>query len=197
MLRNSSSRLLGPLLLKNHGLEGGLFQKIINGYIFYFLGQLFSWQLFELFARVTNLKKQSSVRDVAPSRGWFWINFHPRKQKNWILHHASWTPTKQFDSSTKLSVKRSILENWRYLKTLRVIWLFSSRLVWLGFSGPKQVLGKIRWRVVKLSTNVQSYFNSTIFIMKSPTFTLFETYIFLKIIQFLILFDCMYCLAVL
>ena len=34
---------------------------MINGYIFYFLGQLFSGQLFELFARETNLKKQSSV----------------------------------------------------------------------------------------------------------------------------------------
>ena len=38
-----------------------MFQKIINGYIFYFLGQLFGGQLFELFARETNLKKQSSV----------------------------------------------------------------------------------------------------------------------------------------
>ena len=38
-----------------------MFQKIFNGYIFYFLGQLFSGQLFELFARETNLKKQSSV----------------------------------------------------------------------------------------------------------------------------------------
>ena len=55
------SELLGPLLLKNRGLEGGLFQKMINGYIFYFLSQLFSGQLFELFARETNLKKQSSV----------------------------------------------------------------------------------------------------------------------------------------
>ena len=73
------------------------------------------------------------------------------------------------DSSTKLSVKRSILENWRYLKTLRVIRLFSSRLVWLGFSGQKQVLGQIRWRVVKLSTKVQSYFKSTVFITISPT----------------------------
>jgi hypothetical protein len=43
-------------------LEGSLFQKMINGYIFYFLGQLFSGQLFELFARETNLKKQSSVQ---------------------------------------------------------------------------------------------------------------------------------------
>ena len=34
---------------------------MINGYIFYFLGQLFSGQLFELFARETNLKKQNSV----------------------------------------------------------------------------------------------------------------------------------------
>ena len=34
---------------------------MICGYIFYFLGQLFSGQLFELFARETNLKKQSSV----------------------------------------------------------------------------------------------------------------------------------------
>ena len=41
-----------------------MFQKMINGYIFYFLGQLFSGQLFELFARETNLKKQSSVRGV-------------------------------------------------------------------------------------------------------------------------------------
>jgi hypothetical protein len=40
---------------------GGLFQKIFNGYIFCFLGQLFGGQLFELFARETNLKKQSSV----------------------------------------------------------------------------------------------------------------------------------------
>ena len=38
-----------------------MFQKIFNGYIFYFLGQLFGGQLFELFARETNLKKQSSV----------------------------------------------------------------------------------------------------------------------------------------
>ena len=38
-----------------------MFQKIINGYIFYFLGQLFGGQLFDLFARETNLKKQSSV----------------------------------------------------------------------------------------------------------------------------------------
>ena len=43
-----------------------MFQKMINGYIFYFLGQLFSGQLFELFARETNLKKQSSVRRFAP-----------------------------------------------------------------------------------------------------------------------------------
>ena len=50
------------LLLKDRGLEGSLFQKIINGYIFYFLGQLYGGQLFELFARETNLKKQSSVR---------------------------------------------------------------------------------------------------------------------------------------
>ena len=57
------SRLLGPLLLKIAGFEeGGLFQKIVNGYIFYFLGQLFCGQLFELFARETNLKKQSSVQ---------------------------------------------------------------------------------------------------------------------------------------
>ena len=35
---------------------------MINGYIFYFLGQLFGGQLFELFARETNLKKQSSVQ---------------------------------------------------------------------------------------------------------------------------------------
>ena len=37
---------------------------MINGYIFYFLGQLFGGQLFELFARETNLKKQSSVLGV-------------------------------------------------------------------------------------------------------------------------------------
>ena len=56
-----------PLLLKNRGLEGGLFQKMINGYIFYFLGQLFSGQLFELFACETNLKKESSVSGGKPS----------------------------------------------------------------------------------------------------------------------------------
>ena len=39
-----------------------MFQKMINGYIFYFLGLLFSGQLFEIFARETNLKKQSSVQ---------------------------------------------------------------------------------------------------------------------------------------
>ena len=38
-----------------------MFQKIINGYIFYFLGQLFGGQLFELFARETNLKKQGML----------------------------------------------------------------------------------------------------------------------------------------
>ena len=32
---------------------------------FYFLGQLFGGQLFELFARETNLKKQSSVNGSA------------------------------------------------------------------------------------------------------------------------------------
>ena len=42
-----------------------MFQKIINGYIFYFLGQLFGGQLFELFARETNLKKQSSVHMIS------------------------------------------------------------------------------------------------------------------------------------
>ena len=36
-----------------------MFQKIINGYISYFLDQ--GGQLLELFARETNLKKQSSV----------------------------------------------------------------------------------------------------------------------------------------
>jgi len=34
---------------------------MINGYIFYFLGQLFSGQLFEIFARETNLMKKRSV----------------------------------------------------------------------------------------------------------------------------------------
>ena len=66
------SRLLGPLLLKNRGLEGGLFQKIINGYIFYFLGQLFGGQLFELFPPETNLKKQSSVLGMTNVS--FWVN---------------------------------------------------------------------------------------------------------------------------
>ena len=47
---------------KVQGFEGGLFQKIFKGYIFCFLGHLFGGQLFELFARETNLKKQSSVR---------------------------------------------------------------------------------------------------------------------------------------
>ena len=39
-----------------------MFQKMINGHIFYFLAQLFSGQLIELFASETNLKKQSSVQ---------------------------------------------------------------------------------------------------------------------------------------
>ena len=39
-----------------------MFQKNFYGYIYYFLGQLFGGQLFELFAREMNLKKQSSVR---------------------------------------------------------------------------------------------------------------------------------------
>ena len=38
-----------------------MFQNFFNGYIFCFLGHLFGGQLFELFARETNLKKQSSV----------------------------------------------------------------------------------------------------------------------------------------
>ena len=50
---------------KTAGFEGGLFQKIFNGYIFCFLGHLFGGQLFELFARETNLKKQSSVDPTA------------------------------------------------------------------------------------------------------------------------------------
>ena len=43
-----------------------MFHKIINGYIFYFLSQLFGGQLFDLFARQTNLKKQSSVLCLEP-----------------------------------------------------------------------------------------------------------------------------------
>ena len=43
------------------GFEGGLFQKHFKGYIFCFLGHLVGGQLFELFARETNLKKESSV----------------------------------------------------------------------------------------------------------------------------------------
>ena len=43
------------------GFEGGLFQKTFNGYIFCFLGHLVGGQLFEVFAREMNLKKQSSV----------------------------------------------------------------------------------------------------------------------------------------
>ena len=46
-----------------------MFHKIINGYIFYFLSQLFGGQLFELFARETNLKKQSSVRHSQTEAG--------------------------------------------------------------------------------------------------------------------------------
>ena len=49
---------------KTTGFEGGLFQKIFNGCIFYFLGQLFGGQLFDLFACETNLKKQSSVQSL-------------------------------------------------------------------------------------------------------------------------------------
>ena len=52
---------------KTAGFEGGLFQKNFNGYIFCLLGHLFGGQLFELFARETNLKKQSSVLQCLPS----------------------------------------------------------------------------------------------------------------------------------
>ena len=55
------SVLLGPLCSKTAGFECGLLQKNFNGYIFCFLGHLVGGQLFELFARETNLKKQSSV----------------------------------------------------------------------------------------------------------------------------------------
>ena len=55
------SRLLGPLLLKNRRFWGWFVPKNSNDYIFCFLGHLFGGQLFELFARETNLKKQSSL----------------------------------------------------------------------------------------------------------------------------------------
>ena len=55
------SGLLGHLLLKNCRVWGWLIQKLFNGYIFCFLGHLVGGQLFELFARETNLKKKSSV----------------------------------------------------------------------------------------------------------------------------------------
>ena len=56
-----------------------MFQKIINGYIVYFLGQLFGGQLFELFAGETKLKKQSSVPHPNQRRSKTYKNF--RKQK--------------------------------------------------------------------------------------------------------------------
>ena len=46
---------------KVQGFEDGFFQKLFKGYIFCFLGHLVDGQLFELFARETNLKKKRSV----------------------------------------------------------------------------------------------------------------------------------------
>ena len=42
------------------GFEGGYFQKLFKDYIFCFLSHLFGGQLFEQFARETNLKKKRS-----------------------------------------------------------------------------------------------------------------------------------------
>ena len=49
---------------------------------FYFLGQLFSGQLFELFARETNLKKQSSVNGFSFGRA-----YAPQRLKNQLLYY--------------------------------------------------------------------------------------------------------------
>ena len=43
------------------GFEGGLFQKLFKGYIYYFLGHLVSRYKFKLSARETNLMKKRSV----------------------------------------------------------------------------------------------------------------------------------------
>ena len=56
------SGLLGPLLLKNHRFWGWFVPKHFQWLNFFsFMGHSFGGQLFELFARETNLKKQSSV----------------------------------------------------------------------------------------------------------------------------------------
>ena len=44
------------------GFEGSLFQKLFKGYICCFLGHFVRGQLFEQFARETNLKKKRSVK---------------------------------------------------------------------------------------------------------------------------------------
>ena len=64
-------------------------KKIINGYIFYFLGQLFGGQLFELFARETNLKKQSGVQRLeTPADSNFAIFFDHNSLKSFLnLRH--------------------------------------------------------------------------------------------------------------
>ena len=73
-----------------------MFHKIINGYIFCFLGHLVGGQLFELFARETNLKKKSSVftqKYVQSNRNFsymyiFYFQFAGRGQSTGIIWNS-------------------------------------------------------------------------------------------------------------
>ena len=106
----------------------------------------------------------------------FCNNFHPRSKLSEFYHmHQERNTSKQIHLQRRaLSLK---IED--HLKTLRGIRFFSSRLVWLGFSGWKQVLGQIRWRIVKLSRGQVLFQKHNFYYDKSH---LFETYIFLKTI---------------
>ena len=59
---------LGPLLLKNRRFGGRFVPKKDKWLHFFILGLLFGGQLSELFARETNLKKQSSVRHMGNTK---------------------------------------------------------------------------------------------------------------------------------
>ena len=62
---------------ESKGFEGGLYQKLFKGYIFCFLSHLVGGQLFEQFAKETNLKKKRSV--ILPQHQ---VCFHPI----WLLY---------------------------------------------------------------------------------------------------------------
>ena len=61
------------------GLRVVLFQKLFKGYTFCFLGHSVSQNIFELFARETNLKKKRSVK-LAFSKA-FWTEVKQRDKK--------------------------------------------------------------------------------------------------------------------